>query len=90
MPYTKPNGERDYKKERAQEKKNGDKRGKERSARNKARRESGLKVGDPREADHIKPLSEGGSNKKSNVRIISAKANAQKEVKRKQKEAKSK
>ena len=40
--------------------------------RNKARREAGLKVGDPREADHIKPLSEGGSNAKSNVRPISA------------------
>ena len=57
MPFTKPDGTRDYKRERAWEKKNGDKRGKERAARNKARREAGLKVGDPREADHIKPLS---------------------------------
>jgi hypothetical protein len=87
MPYTKPNGTRDYKKERAQEKKNGDKRGKERAMRNKARREAGLKVGDPREADHKKPLSEGGSNAKSNVRIVSSKTNAQKEVARKKKEA---
>ena len=87
MPYTKPDGSRDYKKERAQEKKNGDKRGKERSMRNKARREAGLKVGDPREADHKKPLSEGGSNAKSNVRIVSSKTNAQKEVARKKKEA---
>ena len=55
---------------------------------NKARREAGLKVGDPREADHIKPLSEGGSNAKSNVRVVSAKANAQKEVRRKKAEAK--
>ena len=82
------NGKRDYKKERAQEKKNGDKRGKERAMRNKARREAGLKVGDPREADHKKPLAEGGSNKKSNVQIISRKANAQKEVRRKKREAK--
>ncbi len=81
-------GKRDYRKERAQEKKNGDKRGKERAMRNKARRESGLKVGDPREADHKKPLSEGGSNKKSNVRIVSAKVNANKEVARKKREAK--
>jgi hypothetical protein len=87
MPYMK-NGKRDYKKERAEEKKDGDKRGKERAMRNKARREAGLKVGDPREADHIKPLSEGGSNAKSNVRPISAKANAQKEVRRKKAEAK--
>lgn len=56
--------------------------------RNKARRESGLKVGDPREADHKKPLAEGGSNKKSNVQIISREANAQKEVRRKKREAK--
>lgn len=56
--------------------------------RNKARRESGLKVGDSRQADHIKPLSEGGGNGKGNVRIVSAKANANKEVARKKREAK--
>ena len=82
------NGKRDYKKERAWEKANGDKRGKERAMRNKARREAGLKVGDSREADHKKPLSEGGSNAKSNVRIVSAKTNAKKEVLRKKREAK--
>ena len=87
MPYM-TNGKRDYKKERAQEKANGDKRGKERAMRNKARREAGLKVGDPREADHKKPLAEGGSNAKSNIRIVSRKTNAQKEVNRKKKEAK--
>lgn len=37
---------------------------KNRAKRNKARREMGLKGGDPREVDHIKPLSKGGSNKK--------------------------
>ncbi len=87
MPYQK-NGKRQYDREREWEKKNGDQRGKDRSARNKARREAGLKVGDPREADHKKPLSEGGSNSKSNVRIVSRKENAQKEVRRKRKEAK--
>lgn len=81
---------RDYKKERDWEVKNGDKRGKDRSARNKARREAGLKVGDPREADHKKPLSEGGSNNKSNIRIVSRKENAQKEVRRKQSKTKGK
>jgi len=84
MPFM-SKGKRDYKKERAWEKANGDTRGKDRAARNKARREAGLKVGDPREADHKKPLSEGGSNSKSNVRITSAKANAAKEVARKRK-----
>ena len=84
MPYT-TNGKRDYKKELAWEKKSKPNRVKDRAARNKARSESGLKVGDPREADHKKPLSEGGSKNKSNVRVISAAANAQKEVKRKRK-----
>lgn len=81
---------RDYKKERQKEKENGDRRGKERALRNKARREMGLKKGDPREVDHKKPLTEGGSNNKSNLRITSAKTNSKKEVMRKKKEAKSK
>jgi len=87
MPFMK-NGKRDYKKERAWEKANGDKRGKERAMRNKARREAGLKVGDPRQADHKTPLVEGGSTDKKNVRIVSAKTNARKEVLRKKREAK--
>jgi len=78
------NGKRDY----AREKKwdhthDGGKRLKDRAERNKARREAGLKVGDPRQADHIKELTKGGSNKKSNIQVISAKANYAKEVKRK-------
>lgn len=77
------NGKRDYKREREWEKENGDKRGKDRAKRNAARREAGLKVGDPRQADHKKPLDQGGSNKRSNIQVISAKANAQKEVRRK-------
>ncbi len=67
----------------AWEKANGNQRGKDRAARNKARREAGLKKGDPREADHKKPLSEGGSNSKKNIRVVSRETNAQKEVKRK-------
>lgn len=87
MPFM-TNGKRDYKRERSWEKANGDKRGKERAMRNKARREAGLKVGDSREADHKKPLSEGGSNDKKNIRVVSAKTNAKKEVLRKKREAK--
>lgn len=81
------NGKRDYKKERAWEERNGNKRVKERAARNKARKEAGLKVGDSRQADHKKPLSEGGSTNKSNIQILSRKANANKEVARKRKRA---
>lgn len=87
MPFM-TNGKRDFKKERAWEKRNGDKRGKQRAMRNKARRAAGLKVGDPREVDHKKPLSEGGSNAKSNLRIVSRKINAKKEVASKKRKAK--
>jgi len=77
-------GKRDYTKEKAWDHKHdGGKRLKDRAARNKARAEVGLKVGDPRQADHKKPLSQGGSTAKSNVRIVSAKTNYDKEVKRK-------
>lgn len=51
---------------------------KKRAQRNAARRESGLKKGDPREVDHIKPLSKGGSNSKSNTRIVSRATNRKK------------
>ena len=81
------NGKRDYKKEKSWEERNGNKRVKERAARNKARKEAGLKVGDSRQADHKKPLSEGGSTAKSNVQVLSRKANADKEVRRKRKKA---
>lgn len=85
MPYMK-NGKRDYKKERAVEKANGDKRGKERAMRGKARREAGLKVGDGLTVDHKKELTKGGSNKKSNIRIVSAAVNNKKEADRKKRE----
>ncbi len=68
---------RDYKKEyreyhaKPEQKKN-------RAKRNKARKELGLKVGDPREVDHVKPLSKGGSNKKDNLRIVSRTTNRKK------------
>jgi len=89
MPYMK-NGKRDYKRERAWEKKNGDQRGKDRSERNKARRTLGLKVGDGKHADHKKELVKGGSNAKSNLRTVSAKTNLKKEAARKKAAAKKK
>jgi hypothetical protein len=51
---------------------------KARSLRNKARKILGLEVGDPRECDHIKPLSKGGSNKKENLRAVSIATNRKK------------
>tara|TARA_R110000737_G_scaffold73681_1_gene102551 strand:+ start:2606 stop:2911 length:306 start_codon:yes stop_codon:yes gene_type:complete len=51
-----------------------------RVARNKARREAIRKgrvsVGDGKELDHIKPISKGGSNKKSNIRITTKSQNS--------------
>lgn len=49
-----------------------------RSDRNKARRALGLRVGDPREADHIKPMDKGGTNTKTNLRAVSRTTNRKK------------
>jgi len=57
---------------------------KRRSLRNQARRKMGLKVGDPREVDHIKPLSKMSAkqlkncNNKKNLRVVSRKTNRKK------------
>jgi len=49
-----------------------------RSSRNTSRREAGLPVGDPREVDHKRPLSKGGSSSKSNTRVVSRSTNRKK------------
>lgn len=73
---------RDYKKEyknyhsKPEQKKN-------RAKRNAARKKMGLKVGDPREVDHKKPLSQGGGNSKSNLRVVSRTTNRKKGAKKK-------
>jgi 5-methylcytosine-specific restriction endonuclease McrA len=51
---------------------------KKRNDRNKARRKLGLKPGDGKEVDHKKPLSKGGSNAKSNLRVTTPTANRRK------------
>lgn len=43
-----------------------------------------VKKGDGKQIDHKKPLKQGGSNSKSNLRVVSAKTNLQKEARRKQ------
>ena len=54
---------------------------KNRAAANRARRKVGLKVGDPREVDHKKPMSKGGGNGKKNLRVVSRKTNRKKGAK---------
>jgi 5-methylcytosine-specific restriction endonuclease McrA len=50
-----------------------------RAARNRARyqleKEGLVQVGDGKQVDHIKPLSKGGSTKRSNLRAVSTHAN---------------
>jgi len=82
MPFQK-NRKRDYKRELAWEKANGNTRVKDRALRNSARKKMKLKVGDSREVDHKTPLVAGGTNDKKNLRIVSAKTNARKEANRK-------
>ncbi len=89
MPFMK-NGKRYYLAELQWEHKKKPQRVKQRAERNKARKEAGLKVGDPRQADHKKELVRGGSNAKSNVRVVSAHTNLHKEAMRKKREAKKK
>lgn len=82
MPFM-TNGRRDYKKELTWEHQEKPSRVKDRAKRNQARKAVGLKVGDSRQVDHKRPLNSGGSNKKSNLRVVSAKTNLTKEAMRK-------
>jgi len=66
MPFME-NGKRSYKKELAWEHKHKKNRVKDRAARNSARKQLGLKVGDPRDAGHKKALSKGGSHGLANL-----------------------
>jgi len=75
-----PGKKRDYKKE-YKDYHSKPKQVANRSKRNTARRESGLKVGDSREVDHKVPLSKGGSNSKRNRRVVSMKTNRKKGAK---------
>ena len=68
---------RDYKKEyRTYHGKPSQRR--KRSTRNKARRVLKLKPGNPKEVDHRKPLSKGGTNARKNLRAVSRKTNRKK------------
>lgn len=77
MPYMK-NGKRDYKREyekyhsSAEQRAN---RSKRTVARNQSNAEGRTHKGDGKDLDHKTPLSKGGSNAKSNTRVISASSN---------------
>jgi len=82
------NGKRDYKKELSWEHTKKPGRVKDRAERNAARDKLGLKVGDPRQADHKKELVKGGSNSLSNLHAIMGSANLRKEALRKKRVSK--
>jgi hypothetical protein len=77
MPYMK-NGKRDYKREyekyhgTAEQRAN---RSKRTVARNQSNAEGRTSKGDGRDLDHKKPLSKGGSNSRSNTRVVSRSSN---------------
>lgn len=78
MPWMTKDGKRDYKRE--YEKYQGTaeqrKRRSERTvARNQAIKDGRVSRGDHKDLDHIKPLSRGGANTKSNTRVVSASTN---------------
>lgn len=76
MPYM-TNGKRDYSKQAKYDSKPSVK--KDRAARNNARRklmrEGVVKKGDGKDVDHRTPLSKGGGNSRSNLRVRSASSN---------------
>ena len=88
------NGKRDYKKEASWEKTRKRSRISDRAQRMRARRamEKAGKVSknDNKQVDHKKTLKQGGSNAKSNLRVVSDKTNLTKESKRKAAAAKKK
>ena len=68
---------RDYKKQAAYNRRPSvqAKRVRNNKLRRQAIREGKAKVGDGTHVDHKKPMSRGGSDKKSNLRIVSGKKN---------------
>ena len=77
MPYQ-TNGRRNYRKEydlyhsKSEQRKN---RSARTIARNEAIKDGRVSRGDHMDIDHIKPLSKGGSNAKSNTRVVSSSNN---------------
>jgi len=76
MPYM-TNGKRDYKKQQAYDGKPSvvKDRAKRNAARRELEKEGKVSKGDGKDVDHKKPLSKGGSNGRSNLRVRSSSAN---------------
>lgn len=78
MPYTLPNGKRDYKRENELYNSKPEQK-KKRAARNAARatmmKAGKVQKGDGKDVDHSKALSKGGTNSPSNLVAISLAAN---------------
>lgn len=78
MPFMK-DGKRDYKREANWEKTKKRSRLKDRVKRVQARREAlrdgSVSLYDNKQVDHKRPLSKGGSNSSSNLRVVSAASN---------------
>jgi hypothetical protein len=69
---------RDYKKEYANyqgKPEQIENRAKRNKARSEAMKDGRVKKGDGKDVDHKKPLSKGGSNHKSNTRVVSKSTN---------------
>jgi len=72
------NGKRDYKKEVAKYTSKPavkKKRAEQNAARAALMKEGLVRKGDGKHVDHAKPLSKGGTNSRSNLRVVSASAN---------------
>ncbi len=85
MPFM-TDGKRDYKKELEWEHTQAKHRAKDRVMRVQARREVEKTTGNlptSMQVDHKKALTEGGSNSRSNLRVVSARTNLHKESLRK-------
>ena len=85
MPFMK-DGKRDYKAELKWEKERAKYRAADRVARVLARRDVEKTTGNlpqSKHVDHKKNLTDGGDNRRSNLRVISAKENLTKEANRK-------
>jgi 5-methylcytosine-specific restriction endonuclease McrA len=77
MATTKPNYKKLYKKYHSSRKAKTERNIRNQNRR-RAKRAGTVHKGDGKEIDHIKPLSKGGSNNKSNLRIVSRKTNRSK------------